>query len=56
MFSARSVVNQQNLGRMIQESLRDIPSDEDVSSGEDDPNLLVSVTFLLLAFYIVYNL
>lgn len=43
MFSARSVVNQQNLSRMIQESLRDIPSDEDVSSGEDDSNLLVSV-------------
>lgn len=26
---------------MIKESLRDIPSDEDVSSGEDDPSVLV---------------
>lgn len=34
-------MNPNDLSRMIQDSLRDIPSDEDVSSGEDDPSILV---------------
>ncbi len=42
---AKPVVREQDLQSMIQDSLRDIPSDEDVSSGEDDPNLLVSSAF-----------
>lgn len=42
MFSARPAV-ELNLERMIQESLQDIPSDADVSSGEDDPDLLVRI-------------
>ncbi|KAK7571088.1 hypothetical protein V9T40_014692 [Parthenolecanium corni] len=37
------VVNPNDLSRMIQDSLRDIPSDEDVSSGEDDPSILAEL-------------
>lgn len=36
-------MNQQKLNKMVNESLRDIPSDEDVSSGEDDPSILVKI-------------
>ncbi|XP_065200523.1 coiled-coil and C2 domain-containing protein 1-like isoform X2 [Planococcus citri] len=40
---AKPVVDPAELDRMVQESLRDIPSDDDVSSGEDDPSLLAEL-------------
>lgn len=63
-ISAKSVVNPNELNQMIQDSLRDIPSDEEVSSGEDDPSIMVfirhtnvntCVKFLLCLYVILFT-
>lgn len=48
------MVNPLILDKMIKDTLRDIPSDEDVSSGEDDPNLMVMFIRITSVFSVVY--